>query len=143
MQNREDFNEMSEFRYPILVTTCRYITELGGRSKTLADNQIGLHIEALRQNTELASDDRVLLDVSEKGREGPPEPLLGRDIFRIEPLRGARSSRLLSVSNNGEAVLPLDAVEDLDVGDEIILNSAVNRIPEGWILKRINDWMEG
>lgn len=133
---------MSEFRYPIPITPCRYITELGGRSKALADDQIGIHIEALRQNTELTSDDRVLLDSRKIGEGEPPEPLFARKTFRIEPLRGIRNSRLLSVSSDGEAVLSPDAVEDLEVGDEILLNSAADRIPEGWIVERIHDRME-
>lgn len=136
---------MKDFKYPVPVTSCRYVTELGGRSRTLADNQIGLHVEALRQNTELTTDDRVLLDSTGKtvDKPTPPKPLFTKDTFRIEPLRGVRGSKLLSISNNGEAVLPPDAAEGLDVGDEILLNSAAERIPEGWILKRINDWTEG
>ncbi|KXA91980.1 hypothetical protein AKJ64_04295 [candidate division MSBL1 archaeon SCGC-AAA259E17] len=134
---------MSEFRYPIPVTPCRYITELGGRSKALADDQIGIHIEALRRNTELTPENRVLLDARKIGGEEPSKPLFARETFRIEPLRGIRNSRLLSVSSDGEAVLSPDAVEDLKVGDEILLNSAADRIPEGWIVERIHERMKG
>jgi len=132
---------MKDFKYPISVTPCRYVTVLGGRSQALADDQVGLHIEALRQNTELTSDDRVLLDAREVRREEPPKPLFVRDTFQIEPLREVRSSRLLSISHNGEAILPPNALKRLDRGDEILLNSAAERIPEGWIIKRINEQM--
>ncbi|KXA96163.1 hypothetical protein AKJ38_03790 [candidate division MSBL1 archaeon SCGC-AAA259I14] len=135
---------MKDFKYPIPVASCRYVTEFGGRSKTLARGKVGLHIEALRQNTELSHDDRVLLDVvGEEGEEpaSPPTPLFMKSTFKIEPLRGVRGSHLLSMSSEGEAVLPYTIGEDLEIGDEIILNSAVDRIPEGWIVKQIHGQM--
>ncbi|KXA93735.1 hypothetical protein AKJ65_06010 [candidate division MSBL1 archaeon SCGC-AAA259E19] len=94
----------------------------------------------------MSQDDRVLLDVV--GTEGeekasPPEPLFTKSPLRIEALRGARGSNLLSMSSGGEAVLPYTGLGDLESRDEIILNSAVDRIPDGWIVKRIQEQMEG
>ncbi|KXA89708.1 hypothetical protein AKJ57_04965 [candidate division MSBL1 archaeon SCGC-AAA259A05] len=67
---------MEDFEYPIPVTACRYVTEVGGRSRALGEHRVGIHIEALRQNTELSHDDRVLLDVvGRKGREAAATPL--------------------------------------------------------------------
>ncbi|KXA91516.1 hypothetical protein AKJ64_04695 [candidate division MSBL1 archaeon SCGC-AAA259E17] len=77
--------------------------------------------------------------VGRKGREAAamPEPLFIQTAFRIEPLRGIRDSRLLSMSSNGEAVLPRTSAGNFEPGDEIVLNSAVDRMPEGWIVKQI------
>lgn len=83
-----------------------------------------------------------VLNVRETRRKELPKPLFTRDTFKIEPLRGVRSSRLLSIASEGEAILSPDAAEDLDVGDEVILNSAAERIPHGWIVMRIHDRVE-
>lgn len=135
---------MEDFEYPISVTACRYVTEVGGRSRALGEDRVGIHIEALRQNTEFSHDDRVLLNVvGKKGRKAAamPEPLFIQTAFKIEPLRGIRDSRLLSMSSNGEAVLPRTSARNFEPGDEIVLNSAVDRMPEGWIVKQIHERM--
>lgn len=135
---------MGVFKYPLAVTPCRYITEVGGRSRALAEGNIGLHIEALQQNTNLSSGDRVLLDTTKgKDREGPaPEPLYRQSPYRIEALREDHNPHLLSIASDGRAILSQHALRELDIGDEIILNSAVDRIPKGWVVKQIHRWME-
>ncbi|KXB07784.1 hypothetical protein AKJ56_02370 [candidate division MSBL1 archaeon SCGC-AAA382N08] len=129
---------MKSFKYPICVTSCRYLTKVGGRSQDLANDQVGLHLEALRLNTELSPNDRVLLDtVKEEKRETLQyEQLFMRNIFRIKPLRGVQSSHLSSISSDGEAILSPGAVKELDEGDEILLKSAVDKIPEDGLLRK-------
>lgn len=136
---------MGDYKYPIPITAGRYLTEVGGRSSDLVGGRVGLHIEALRQNTDLSAGDRVLVDPvgRESGEEAsPPDPLFVRSTFRVEPIRNLRSSNLLEMSKDGEAVLPPPAPKDLKVGDEIVINSAVDRIPEGWIVKQVHEQME-
>lgn len=136
---------MKDFKYPIPVSSARYVTEFGGSTQALAEDRVGLHIEALRQNTGLSHGDQVLLDsLGEESGEGasPPQPLFMKTPFRIEPLRVTHGTQLLSKSSNGQAVLPLSVGEGLEIGDEIILNSAVDRIPKGWIVKKIHKQMK-
>ncbi|KXA90947.1 hypothetical protein AKJ63_02055, partial [candidate division MSBL1 archaeon SCGC-AAA259D18] len=69
----------------------------------------------------------------------PPRPLFTREAFFVEPIDDFRDSRLVAMSDDGEAVLPDVLEEDLQPGDEIVINASVNRIPNGWLVRYIRD----
>lgn len=133
---------MGKFDYPLSITGGRYLTQVGGLSEDLGNNRIGIHREALKQNTDLSYGDRVLLDSLERiwDKESSfPRPLFMRETFFVEPIDDLHDSRLVAMSNDGEAVLPEVFEEDLQPGDEIVLNASVNRIPSGWLIGCIRD----
>lgn len=133
---------MSPYEYPLAVTRGRYLTEVGGHSDALEDNLIGINAESLRKNTKLTGGERILLDPFKKDEivdSSTPKPLFTRDTFRVEPIDDFHDSRILSMSSEGRAVLPETVAEKLEVGEEIVLNAAIDRVREGWLADYIRE----
>lgn len=133
---------MSPYEYPLAVTRGRYLTEVGGHSDALEGNLVGINAESLRKNTDLTGGERVLLDPFERDEiddSSPPKPLFVRDTFRVEPIDDFHDSRLLSMSSDGRVVLPENISEKLEVGEEIVLNAAIDRVREGWLVDHIRE----
>lgn len=130
------------FTYPLPITSKRYLTELGGRSDLLEEGRIGLRAEALLSNTELEPGDGVLLDSAGKNKDAmasPPTPLYKREVYQVRPLTDLDDSRLLAMTGEGEAVLSSNDSLDLELGEEVVINASINRLPKNWIDRVIND----
>lgn len=128
---------MEEFDYPLAVGGRWYVTEVGGRSDSIKKDSIGLHAGALRTKTDLSAGDKVLIDrIGNRSTDDSlPRPLFARTIYHVKAITDFHDSRLLAMSSDGEAVLSTDSLIGVELGEEIILNGAVNRLPKDWIVR--------
>ncbi len=136
---------MSEYEYPLPVTRGKYLTEVGGHSDSLKGNQIGLHIEAIKRNTRLSVGDKIIVDSLQSGTKrgySSSKPIFTKKTFFVKSIESYWDERTVSMSREGRAVLPLDIECDLREGDEIVLNSAINLIPSGWLTRFIKRRVE-
>jgi hypothetical protein len=127
----------NEVSYPWPLETLRgwYVAPVGGYSRELSMNEIGINRQALFQNTELRPYlDRVIIS---KLEGGGILPLFMRQQFLVVPLTEVYPDAY-SKSRAGEIVLPAgkkDRLMELKIGEEVIINSAVNDLPPKWISK--------
>jgi hypothetical protein len=127
----------NEVSYPWPLETLRgwYVAPVGGYSRELSMNEIGINRQALFQNTELRPYlDRVIIS---KLEGGGILPLFMRQQFLVVPLTEVYPDAY-SKSRSGEIVLPAgkkDRLMELKIGEEVIINSAVNDLPPKWISK--------
>lgn len=135
---------MGNFTYPIVVSRQRYMTEIGGRSSSLERNQIGLHIDAMLSKTKLSAGDNVLINPAgrDSGTGYPSRPLFVRDVYNVEPITDFHDSRLLAMSSDGEAILSEESSLEVEYGEEVILNAAVNRLPKDWTRRIIHRYVK-
>jgi len=129
----------NEVIYPWPLETLRglYVAPVGGYSRELSVNEIGINRHALLKNTELIPYlDRVIiskLDGSEI------LPLFMREQFLVIPLT-EELPEAFSRSLSGEVVLlelqiKKDRFPRLRIGEEVIINSIVSELPSNWISK--------
>lgn len=134
---------MGDFKYPLPVTQNRYITKLGGRSNSLQRDQIGIHVEALVQNTSLSLGNDILVDKARRKQKSTPRPLYIRAAHKLKPITELHDSRAVVMASDGEAVLSEEDPLEVEEGDEIVLKSDINQLPEDWtdrlIRKHINE----
>ncbi len=127
-------NEVS-YRWPLETLRGWYVAPVGGYSRELSLNEIGINKHALFQNTELRPYlDRVIIS---KLKGGGILPLFMREQFLVVPLTEAYPEAY-SKSRSGEVVLPArkkGGLIELKVGEEIIINSAINDLPPKWMNK--------
>lgn len=123
-----DGYQLGGLSYPVETTRYAYLTLLGGFSPELDTMHIGLHRQAIEENTDLEAGDQVTVSTF---HQGEPVPLLIRPSFRLVPLDFETPDAFLQ-SVDGEAVLPKDAVEqdlpgleNLDHGVEVVINGVL------------------
>ncbi|KXA90074.1 hypothetical protein AKJ37_05730 [candidate division MSBL1 archaeon SCGC-AAA259I09] len=136
---------MGEFDFPLLVSRERYVTKFGGCTTLLEKNRIGLHSEALLSNTNLSAGDRVIINPiqrNRKSRKTSTQPLFKRTVYRIKPITELHDSRLLAMSSDGEAILSSENETEIEFGEEIVINAAINRLPKNWTNKIIQKHIE-
>lgn len=126
-----------EVSYPWPIETLRgwYVAPVGGYSRELSVNEIGINRQALYKNTDLRPYiDRVVIS---KLEGGGILPLFMREQFLVVPLTEAYPEAY-SKSRSGEVVLPAgkkDRLMEFKIGEEIIINSAINDLPPKWMAK--------
>lgn len=133
---------MGKYEYPLLIARGRYLTELGGYSDSLIENQVGIYSDAILENTNLNIGDRVILDPLEKGSESQPEPIFMKRTYVVESIGDYWDEMTLSMSREGRAVLPISERREIEAGEEIVLNSSIDLIPRGWLTQRIKKRFE-
>jgi hypothetical protein len=114
--------------YPVETTRHAYLTLLGGFSAELADDAIGLHRQALEENTDLQPGDQVTITTVD---EGQPVPFIKKPAYRLVPLDFETPDAFLH-STEGQAVLPAAApreghpgVEGAEDGIELVINGVI------------------
>lgn len=114
--------------WPVETTRHAYLTVLGGFSEELSPTAIGLHQQAVEENTDLVAGDSVTVSTF---HEGEPVPFLSRPSFEVVPLDFEMPDAYLQ-SKDGEAVLPADAVdaslpglESLEQGVQVVINGVI------------------
>ena len=125
--------------YPIETVRYWYVSPFGGRSTELATDQIGVNREALAQNTELQSKDRVSVGLS--GND-PDRPWFFQRPFEVVPL-DERLPGAAALSPQGEAVLPDQEFDFVrrphlqpEIGEAVVLKgTAAKRLDKdsGWL----------
>jgi len=125
---------MEDFEYPLAVCRDRYVTRVGGLSSLLKEGQIGFHFETLLSKTNLSSVREVLVEFPHKNKssKSPPRPLFARKIFQIEPITDFHDSRLLAMASDGEVVFSSKSPIEAEVGEEVIVNLAIDRLSRNW-----------
>lgn len=125
---RIDGYQFGGLPWPVETTRYAYLTVLGGFSAELAEDAIGLHRQALEENTDLQPGDRVTIKTAD---EGQPVPFIKRPAYRITPLDFEMPDAFLH-STEGQAVLPAAApreghpgVEDAEDGVELVINGVI------------------
>lgn len=115
-------------RWPIETTRYAYLTVLGGFSEELPADAIGLHRQALHENTDLEPGDRVTISTA---NEGQPVPYIKRPAYRLVPLDFETPEAFLNATD-GQAVLPAAApreghpgLEDAPDGIELVINGVL------------------
>lgn len=123
-----DGYQLGGLPYPVETSRYAYLTLLGGFSQELDAEALGLHRQALEENTELEAGDQVTVSTFQQGK---PVPLLAKPAFRIVPLDFQTPDAFLQ-SSDGEAVLPRRAVdqeipglERLEHGIEVVINGVL------------------
>lgn len=123
-----DGYQLQGLPWPIETTRHAYLTLLGGFTDELTTCSIGLHQQALEENTDLEAGDRVTVSTF---HQGEPVPFLARPSFEIVPLDFERPEAFVQ-SSQGQAVLPTTAVEQelpglesLDAGIEVVINGVL------------------
>lgn len=123
-----DGYQLGGLPWPIETTRYAYLTVLGGFSTDLPSQAIGLHRQALEENTDLEAGDRVTVGTFQSGE---PVPLLVKPAFRLVPLDFETPDAFLH-SVNGQAVLPNEAVDEpprglsgLEDGVEVVINGVL------------------
>lgn len=114
--------------WPIETTRHAYLTLLGGFSDDLAMDALGLHQQALEENTALEAGDKVTVSTF---HHGEPVPFLARPSFEVVPLDFQTPDAFVQ-SSQGQAVLPRSAIEEnlpglskLDHGVEVVINGVI------------------
>ncbi len=114
--------------WPIETTRYAYLTLLGGFSDELATDALGLHQQALEENTALEAGDKVTVSTF---HQGEPVPFLTRPSFEVVPLDFQTPDAFVQ-SPQGQAVLPRSALEDnlpglnnLGQGVEVVINGVI------------------
>lgn len=114
--------------WPVETTRHAYLTVLGGFSEDLAEDAIGLHRQALEENTDLQPGDRVTIKAIDEGR---PIPFVKRPAYRVMPLDFETPDAFL-YSTEGQAVLPAAApreghpgIEGAEDGIELVINGVI------------------
>lgn len=128
-----------ELPYPIETIRFWYVSPFGGRSRELAADQVGVNREALAQNTELASRDRVAVGLS---GDDPERPWFFQRPFEVVPLDD-RLPVAAGLSPQGEVVLPDEPFDFVArphlqprLGDAVVLKgTAAKRLddPPDWL----------
>jgi hypothetical protein len=125
---RIDGYQFGGLPYPVETTRHAYLTLLGGFSAELAEDAIGLHRQALAENTDLQPGDRVTIKTRD---EGQPVPFIKRPAYRVTPLDFETPDAFLH-STEGQAVLPAAApreghpgVEEAEDGIELVINGVI------------------
>jgi hypothetical protein len=123
-----DGYQLGGLPWPVETTRHAYLTLLGGFSEEIDPTAIGLHRQALEENTDLEAGDRVTVSTF---RGGEPVPFLARPSFQVVPLDFERPDAFLQ-SREGEAVLPSRAVqadlpglEELERDIEVVINGVL------------------
>lgn len=105
-----------------------YLTLLGGFSDELATNALGLHQQALEENTSLEAGDEVTVSTF---HQGEPVPFLARPSFQLVALDFQTPDAFVQ-SSKGQAVLPRNAIDEdlpglsnLDHGVEVVINGVL------------------
>jgi len=119
---------MRPYQFPLSVSRDWYVTEVGGHTQELSPGEIGINVDALKQNTSLEGGEMVQL----RPFEDSPHPFFRRRRYEVVPL-GDEHSDGVQLSRNGEAALPLEE-GGLSTRDEIIINSIIlpGRGPSGY-----------
>jgi hypothetical protein len=126
------------YPYPVETLKHWYVTIVGGQSKDLKPNQIGVNREALAENTDIVPyEDGVLISKLENSR---PQPLFTKSYYTVVPLDDT-SPDASSKSPKGEAVLPAPDreqrnwfLEPFKIGEPVILNNVLSqRYPYGFV----------
>ncbi len=114
--------------WPVETSRYAYLTLLGGFSAELSGTAIGLHQQAIEENTELRPGDQVTVSTFQNGQ---PVPLLAKPSFEVVPLDFETPDAFLQ-SAEGEAVLPSSAVEQelpglekVEQGIEVVINGVL------------------
>lgn len=114
--------------WPVETTRHAYLTVLGGFSEELAEDAIGLHRQALEENTDLVPGDRVTVTTVDGGQ---PVPYIKRHAYRLVPLDFETPDAFLH-STEGEAVLPSavpreghPGLEEARDGVEVVINGVL------------------
>jgi hypothetical protein len=114
--------------WPVETTRHAYLTVLGGFSQELPEDAIGLHQQALEENTDLEPGDVVTVNVVDGGQ---PVSYIRRPRYRLVPL-GFETPDAFVNATEGQAVLPADAVEEppaglekLDGEAEVVINGVI------------------
>lgn len=114
--------------WPVETTRHAYLTILGGFSQELPEDAIGLHRQALEENTDLQPGDRVTVRTM---AEGQPVPYIKRPAYRLMPLDFETPDAFLNATE-GQAVLPAAAfqqghpgVENAEDGIEVVINGVI------------------
>lgn len=123
---------------PLRAFRDHYAAPFVGVSYDLAPGSIGLHPDHLGQVPELAGR-RVLVTRD----RGPRTPLHKRPAFRVVLITQLMRNAQQVGAEGGVVFSPFDLddpgarplLEDIDVGDVVYLNAAVERLP-GYALKR-------
>ncbi len=127
----------SLYPYPVETLKHWYVTIVGGLSKDLKSDQIGVNREALAENTDIVPyEDSVLISKL----EGRGTSLLTKRYFTVVPL-DETSPDASSKSLKGEVVLPvLDRkqkswfLEPFKIGEPVVLNNVLSqRYTQGFI----------
>lgn len=123
-----DGYQLGGLPWPVETTRHAYLTLLGGFSDEISASAIGLHQQALEENTDLEAGDRVTVSTL---RQGQPVPFLARPAFQVVPLDFETPDAFLA-SKQGKAVLPADAVqgelpglEALEEGIQVVINGVI------------------
>lgn len=123
-----DGYQLGGLPWPVETTRYAYLTLLGGFSAELAGSTIGLHRQAVEENTELKPGDQVTVSTFQNGQ---PVPLLAKPSFEVVPLDFETPDAFLQ-SAKGQAVLPRTAVEeklpgleDVEQGIEVVINGVL------------------
>jgi hypothetical protein len=113
--------------WPVETTRHAYLTVLGGFSEELPEDALGLHRQALQENTDLEPGDRVTITTR---AEGQPIPYVKRHAYRLIPLDFETPDAYLNATE-GQAVLPAAApqehveVEGAEGGVELVINGVI------------------
>jgi len=116
--------------YPVETLRFWYVSPFGGRSRDLAQDEVGLNGKALARNTELEPEDRVAVGLP--GND-PERPWFFQERFEIVALDEHRP-RAAVLSPMGEVVLPESAFDFVRrphlqprVGDSVVLKGTAAR----------------
>lgn len=115
--------------FPVETIRHWYVTPYGGMSPELGLLELGIHHQALEENTALdPATDRVRITIV--GRANP-RPLLFDRFFRIVPL-DEQHPDAFARSRHGEAVLPegddvIRRYEPPRIGDQVLINSVLTQ----------------
>lgn len=123
-----DGYQLGGLPWPVETTRYAYLTVLGGFSSDLEERSIGLHRQALEENTDLEAGDRVTVSTFQ---DGQPVPLLAKPAFQLTPLDFERPDAFLQ-SVEGQAVLPsaalereIPGLERAEDGIEVVINGVL------------------
>ena len=121
--------------WPVETRRLAYVTPFGGQSSDLAPGSVGLHRQALEENTDLGEGDRVTIAVFEHNSK---LPYVFRQEFEVVALDFARPDGFLR-SVDGEAVLALAEPEverrrlgEVREGVNLVLNGVLGRLGGRW-----------
>ena len=96
--------------YPIEFLRYTYVTPFGGFSDDLDQGEIGLHQQALLENTELEEGDEVMVRVLDHARPGP---MVYRESYVLVGLDFQRPEAWVNATH-GEAILSAASLPDRD-----------------------------
>ena len=116
------------YPYPVETIKHWYVTVVGGQSADLKQDQVGVNLEALAQNTDIVpNEDTVMISKL----EGRGMPLLVKKYFTVVPLDENSPDALLK-SPIGEVVFPGQIkkewfLEPVRIGESVVLNNVLSQ----------------